>query len=185
MSKVTVVLCKAHIIHSIRDRKLTDDRIDIVHQCLLALLDSPLNKSNHLKIYISTVDNTLIEINPKLKIPRSIHRFRGLLPALFEKRKIKTEDNEILLRIIKNPIDEHLPPDSLRIGLSQQGVKLDKKLISLNAERDFVVFLNANQSGKDEFPDPEVTIKISDFPLSAFVCCTKICTVFEDFFDIF
>src|SRR5258708_31396295 len=42
-------------------------RPDITHQCLLTLLDSPLNRSGHLQIFIHTQRNVLIEINPKTR----------------------------------------------------------------------------------------------------------------------
>ena len=45
-------------------------RPDICHQELLALFDSPLNKSGHLQIYISTSRNVLIELHPSVRIPQ-------------------------------------------------------------------------------------------------------------------
>lgn len=54
-------------------------RPDIVHQSLLSLLDSPLNKSGLLKIYIQTSQNILIYINPETKIPRTYKRFAGMM----------------------------------------------------------------------------------------------------------
>lgn len=54
-------------------------RPDIVHQALLALMDSPLNKAGKLKVYIHTWNNVLIDINPKCRIPRTYTRFAGLM----------------------------------------------------------------------------------------------------------
>lgn len=48
-------------------------------QCLLMLLDSPLNKAGLLQIYIHTEKNVLIEINPQTRIPRTFDRFCGLM----------------------------------------------------------------------------------------------------------
>ncbi|CAM9438925.1 unnamed protein product [Choristocarpus tenellus] len=56
-----------------------DLRPDIVHQELLALLDSPLNKAGKLQVYIHTNLNVLIEVNPQIRIPRTFKRFSGLM----------------------------------------------------------------------------------------------------------
>lgn len=54
-------------------------RPDIAHQCLLMLMDSPLNRSGLLQIYIHTESNVLIEIHPRTRIPRTFKRFSGLM----------------------------------------------------------------------------------------------------------
>lgn len=56
-----------------------DFRPDITHQCLLTLLDSPLNKSGHLQVFIQTESNVLIEVSPHTRIPRTFKRFAGLM----------------------------------------------------------------------------------------------------------
>jgi len=50
-------------------------------QCLLTLLDSPLNKAGRLQIYIHTANNVLIEVNPRTRIPRTYKRFAPLMSA--------------------------------------------------------------------------------------------------------
>ena len=65
------------------------NRPDIVHQCLLALLDSPLAKAERLQIFIHTQRDILIEVNPKIRIPRTYKRFAGLMVQLLQKLSIK------------------------------------------------------------------------------------------------
>lgn len=48
-------------------------------QCLLTLLDSPLNKAGLLQVYIHTAKGVLIEVNPSVRIPRTFKRFAGLM----------------------------------------------------------------------------------------------------------
>jgi hypothetical protein len=48
-------------------------------QCLLTLLDSPLNKAGRLQVYIHTAKGVLIEVNPHVRIPRTFKRFSGLM----------------------------------------------------------------------------------------------------------
>ena len=68
-------LCKKH------GRDPSEHRPDIVHQVLLALMDSPLNKAGHLHVLMLTKKNVLIEISPHTRIPRTFKRFCGLMGA--------------------------------------------------------------------------------------------------------
>ena len=60
-------------------KDVAEYRPDITHQCLLTLLDSPLNKAGLLQLYIHTTKNVLIEVNPRTRIPRTFKRFCGLM----------------------------------------------------------------------------------------------------------
>ena len=76
----------------------------------MAVLDSPLNKCGKLKVYIHTEKNVLIEVNPKTRIPRTFKRFSGLMVQLLHRLKIRSSDgNDMLLKVVKNPISRHLP----------------------------------------------------------------------------
>jgi rRNA small subunit pseudouridine methyltransferase Nep1 len=61
------------------NREVSSARPDIAHQCLMMLLDSPLNRAGMLQVYIHTEKNVLIEINPHIRIPRTFKRFCGLI----------------------------------------------------------------------------------------------------------
>lgn len=61
------------------NREPSSCRPDITHQCLLMLLDSPLNRAGLLQVYIHTEKNVLIEVNPQTRIPRTYTRFAGLM----------------------------------------------------------------------------------------------------------
>ena len=62
-------------------RDLNEPRPDILHQELMTLLDSPLNKAGLLQVYVHTERNVLIELNPKVRIPRTFKRFSPLMGA--------------------------------------------------------------------------------------------------------
>lgn len=64
-------------------RETYEARPDITHQCLLTLLDSPLNKAGLLQVFIHTQKNVLIEVNPHIRIPRTFKRFAGLMGKLY------------------------------------------------------------------------------------------------------
>ena len=97
-------------------------RPDICHQEMLALIDSPLNKAGCLQVYIRTNQNVLIEVNPSIRIPRTYKRFSGLIVQLLHKMKIKAGNTSTtLMKVIKNPFSQHLPPGTRVYGMSCQG----------------------------------------------------------------
>ncbi|KAF2671806.1 nucleolar essential protein 1 [Microthyrium microscopicum] len=170
-------------------RDISEARPDITHQCLLTLLDSPVNKAGKLQIYIHTAKNVLIEVNPTVRLPRTFKRFAGLMVQLLQRYHIRSnESNEPLLRIIKNPITEHLPPNCRKVTLSFEGpvVRVKDYIQTLGPKESICVFIGAMAKGKDDFADlyKDDTISISNYSLSASVACSKFCHAAEDIWSI-
>jgi rRNA small subunit pseudouridine methyltransferase Nep1 len=63
-------------------------RPDITHVVLLNLLESPLSKEGRLRVYVHTVKNFVIYIDPEVNLPRNCNRFQGLVEQLFELGKV-------------------------------------------------------------------------------------------------
>lgn len=174
-------------------KKLNKDpafyRPDITHQCLLTLLDSPLNKAGRLQVYIRTTKNVLVEVNPMTRIPRTYGRFSGLMVQLLHRLSVKSEaSSEKLLNVIKNPVEDHLPIRHVKVGLSGDAplVKVREWAQSLPADRSVVFWIGGMAHGEDDFEGvaKDACIAISEYPLSASVACGKICDAFEDLFGI-
>lgn len=168
-------------------RDISEYRPDITHQCLLTLLDSPLNKCGKLQVYIRTQKGVLIEINPQTRIPRTFARFSGLMVQLLHKLSIRAVGStEKLLNIIKNPITDHLPIRNIRIGMSGdvETVHLGEWVKTLPADHTPVFFIGAMSHGEDNFEFVEKKISISNYPLSASVACSKVCNAFEDLWGV-
>ena len=62
-----------------KGRSVDEARPDIVHQCLLMLFDSPLNRAGRLQVYVHTKKNVLIQIDPETRLPRTVKRFSSLM----------------------------------------------------------------------------------------------------------
>ncbi|KAL4241269.1 class IV-like SAM-binding methyltransferase superfamily protein [Abortiporus biennis] len=170
-------------------RDIADARPDITHQCLLTLLDSPLNKAGRLQVYIHTAKGVLIEVNPHVRIPRTFKRFSGLMVQLLHKLSIRGVNGpEKLLKVIKNPVTDHLPPNTIKLTLSGDSptIRLSRYLPTLPETHNIAVFVGAMARGKDDFADGVVDekISISDYPLSASVACGKFCCALEELWDI-
>ena len=62
-------------------REPAEARPDILHQCMLILLDSPLNKAGLLRVFVRTERGVLIAVNPQVRIPRVQALLRPHVPA--------------------------------------------------------------------------------------------------------
>lgn len=158
-------------------------------QCLLTLLDSPINKAGRLQIYIHTAKGVLIEVSPTVRIPRTFKRFAGLMVQLLHRLSIRsTNSQEKLLKVIKNPITDHLPPNCRKVTLSFDApvVRVREYIADLDEEESICVFVGAMAKGADDFADAMVDekISISNYSLSASVACSKFCHAAEDVWDI-
>ncbi|KAI8368169.1 Alpha/beta knot methyltransferase [Radiomyces spectabilis] len=171
-------------------RDIADARPDIVHQCLLTLLDSPLNKAGHLEVFIHTAKGVVIRINPECRIPRTIKRFSGLMVQLLERGSIVSdqEGHVKLLEIVPPPVTQYLPTNAKRFALSWNApkVRLYRYFKSIPEEGPLVIAVGAMAKGPDTFADSYVDTKIgiSEFSLSASVACAKVCCALEDLWDV-
>lgn len=109
-----------------KKRDPSQARPDIAHQCLMTLMDSPLNKAGLLKVYVRTAQNVIIDVNPKLRIPRTFKRFSGLIVQLLHKLSIKAEGirGEPVLKLVKGPVTRFFPHNATVIGTSYSSDKL-------------------------------------------------------------
>ena len=169
------------------NKSLEDYRPDVLHQCLLNLFESPLNKAGMLQVYIRTKENVLIEISPKTKIPRTIKRFCGLMGQLLQKYRIRAmNSSEVLLKVIKNPITQYIPFGCPIISTNEKSklIKLEDYIDNLKSNNvAFVV--GAISRGDVNIDYMTDTVSISSFPLTAGIVCSKICTAFEKCWDVF
>lgn len=159
------------------------------NQCLLTLLDSPVNKAGKLQVYIQSTKGVLIEVNPTVRIPRTFKRFAGLMVQLLHKLSISsTTSSERLLTVIKNPVSQYLPPNCRKVTLSWDApvVNVREFISGLEAEESICVVVGAMARGKDDFADSWVDEKIgvSKYSLSASVACGKFCHAAEDAWGI-
>ncbi|KAF3403771.1 Ribosomal RNA small subunit methyltransferase NEP1 [Penicillium rolfsii] len=171
------------------NRDISEARPDITHQCLLTLLDSPVNKAGRLQIFIHTAKGVLIEVNPSVRIPRTFKRFAGLMVQLLHRLSIRsTNSQEKLLKVIKNPITDHLPPNCRKVTMSFDApvVRTKDYIESLGPRESIAIFVGAMAKGHDDFADSfkDDTISISNYSLSASVACSKFCHAAEEVWDI-
>jgi len=161
-------------------------RPDILHQELLSLMDSPLNKAGLLKVYIQTEKRVLIDVNPSIRIPRTYKRFAGLMVQLLHKMKIKAgSESTTLLQVIKNPFSQYLPAGTRCYGMSCQGtlyspIALANALLPATPEASFspmCFIVGAMSTGHvtlEDHPYIEKMISVSEYPLSGAAALSRI-----------
>jgi len=81
-------------------------RPDIVHFSLLSALGTPLNLEGLLKVYVHTTANYVIDVNPKVRLPRNYNRFVGLIEQLFQYGRVPPKSGEPLLKLEKKTLKE-------------------------------------------------------------------------------
>lgn len=124
-----------------------------------------------------------------MRLPRTFKRFAGLMVQLLHKLSIRSKDSqEKLLKVIANPITDHLPPNCRKVTLSfdAEVVRVRDYVESLGGDESICVFVGAMAKGNDTFADEfkDEAISISNFNLSASVACSKFCHAAEDVWDI-
>ncbi|XP_014279182.1 ribosomal RNA small subunit methyltransferase NEP1 [Halyomorpha halys] len=167
------------------NRPVGSCRPDIVHQCLLMLMDSPLNRAGLLQVYVRTEGNVLIEINPQTRIPRTFKRFAGLMVQLLHKFSVRSSEGGMkLLKVIKNPVVDHLPVGCVKLATSFSAKKVvdPRKIVPANDPVTIVIGAMAHGQAVPDYA--EDTISISNYPLSAALTCAKFCSAFEEVWGV-
>jgi rRNA small subunit pseudouridine methyltransferase Nep1 len=97
-------------------------RPDLIHFSILEATTIPLYLQNKIKIYIHTIDDKVIYIGENVRIPKSYHRFEGLIEKLFLEKIIRS-DAKVLLEIKEKSFSElidEIKPSKI-IGFSTKG----------------------------------------------------------------
>lgn len=105
-------------------------RPDIIHRALLITLDSPMNQEGLLEIYVHTVEDKIIWINPKTRLPLDFYRFEGLIIQLLKTGRVPPKGREPLLKIIDVKLGNLLKDDRKNIYLlTETGKKYSNKTL--------------------------------------------------------
>ncbi|EYC07000.1 hypothetical protein Y032_0072g642 [Ancylostoma ceylanicum] len=189
IGKDYVILCSDKHANFLRKNKKdpAEYRPDILHQCLLNLLDSPLNRAGQLQVFFRTNKNVLVQVSPQCRIPRTFDRFCGLMVQLLHKLVVRAADSsQKLLTVIKNPVSNYLPVGSRKMLMSfnTEELILPNKLVSSKEEAPLVVVIGGIARGKIVTDYTDQDVKISNYPLSAALTCAKVTSGIEEVWGI-
>ncbi|MEJ2261595.1 MAG: ribosome biogenesis protein [Nitrosopumilaceae archaeon] len=130
------------------ENEIKRGRPDLVHFCILEATSIPLYQANKIKIFIHTIDDKVIYIGDNVNIPKSYHRFEGLVEKLFLEKTIKSNEN-ILLEIKENSLADLLDEinPSQVIGFSTQGKENSFENTASNLPENCCLIVGGFQKG--------------------------------------
>ncbi|MFX0102188.1 MAG: hypothetical protein ACFFCS_21660 [Candidatus Hodarchaeota archaeon] len=166
-------------------------RPDIVHYCLLNAINTPLNKSHGLLevcIHVKHPSERMIFTNPKVRIPRSLNRFEGIIAKLLQEGTGNANDGEWLLRVENTTLERFLSRfrrESVHAFSRKGGLKsLDGLIKDLLGKReklneDIVFLMGGFQTGEfsnefTSFLNTDNIHAISPIPLDAWTVVSRI-----------
>ena len=123
-------------------------RPDLVHFSILEATSIPLFAKNKIKIFVHTINDKVISIGENIHIPKSYHRFAGLIEKLFQEKTI-TSNNKKLLSIKDQTFGElvdEIKPDKI-IGLSTTGKPTSLENLGKNLPENCCIVIGGFQKG--------------------------------------
>ena len=123
-------------------------RPDLVHFSILEATTIPLYYQNILILFVHTIDNKVIRFGKNVHIPKSYHRFQGVIEKLFQEKKIISK-NELLLDMTEQTFSElikEINPSSV-IGFSTEGELSSYQKIASEIPDNSCIVLGGFQKG--------------------------------------
>ena len=123
-------------------------RPDLVHFSILEATTIPLYHQNKLNLFVHTIDNKVIRFGKNVHLPKSYHRFQGVIEKLFQEKKIISK-NELLLDIKEQTFSElidEINPSKI-IGFSTEGELTSFEKIASKITDDSCIVIGGFQKG--------------------------------------
>ena len=123
-------------------------RPDIVHFSLLEACSIPLYFEKKLTIYIHTLNDKVIKVGDDIHLPKSFHRFAGLIEKLFYEKRIESEGNTLLeMTDMSFPeLVETINPKNV-VGLSSMGKPSSYAQVGKSLNEDSCIVIGGFQKG--------------------------------------
>ena len=135
-------------------------RPDLVHFSILEATTIPLYLQNKLNLFVHTIDDKVIHFGKNVHLPKSYHRFEGVIEKLYQEKKI-ISNNELLLELKDQTflelISEINPPKI--IGFSTEGQLSSYEKIAAQISDNSCIIIGGFQKG--HFSD-SIQNKITD-----------------------
>jgi rRNA small subunit pseudouridine methyltransferase Nep1 len=158
-------------------------RPDLVHISLLEACTIPLYYEKKITIYVHTIGDKVIFIDQDVHLPKSYHRFAGLIEKLFLEKVIEA-DGRKLLQIKDMTFDqllEEINPKRI-IGLSTQGIKSSCEDVAKKLTTESCLVIGGFPKGN--FSDKikkrfEYLVNVNETPLESHVVISRVLYEYE------
>ncbi|MGQ0795332.1 MAG: ribosome biogenesis protein [Nitrosopumilaceae archaeon] len=158
-------------------------RPDLVHFCLLECCTIPLYFEKKIRVYVHTVQDKVIFIGDNVRLPKSYHRFVGLIEKLYLEKKIE-QDGKKLLEIRDMTIGELVDQIGAKkvIGFSTRGHESSYEKAAKDIESDTCLVIGGFSKGY--FSDKilkriDKLVSVDRNPLEAHVVISRILYEYE------
>jgi len=153
-------------------------RPDIAHFALLESLGSPLNKEGLLQIYIHTINDYVITVDPETRLPKNYNRFKSLIEQLFEFGRVPPQPIGKALLTMKRQMLPQLikkirPAYVLALSRIGKFRTLEETFSNLSNEKKLAVLVGGFPTGHFS----EATVKLADEVVSIDPEMLESCTV--------
>uniref|UniRef100_A0A7J3ZIY5 Ribosomal RNA small subunit methyltransferase Nep1 n=1 Tax=Fervidicoccus fontis TaxID=683846 RepID=A0A7J3ZIY5_9CREN len=160
-------------------------RPDIVFMFLQATQYSVLNRRGMLRVFVHTINNDVIEVNPKARLPKSYYQFVNLLQHLFWKGRVPPTGEPLLEMKRGVSLEEHI--SAIGVGrvvlLHEQGSRVDCNWLLQKRFPEYAILVGGFPHGDfsertHKIADYKVSIGVSE-PLDAWIVADRIICCLE------
>jgi rRNA small subunit pseudouridine methyltransferase Nep1 len=123
-------------------------RPDLVHFSILEATTIPLYLKNKMKLYVHTIDDKVISFGQNVHVPKSYHRFEGVIEKLYQEKQI-VANNDVLLEIKDQTFSEllnEINPSKI-IGFSTKGTPRSYEKIAAEISDNSCLIIGGFQKG--------------------------------------
>ena len=165
------------------ENEIKRGRPDIIHLTLLSLCTTPAFYDNKIKVFVHTINDEIISINNNTRLPKSYHRFQGLMEKLFLTKKIESED-EVLMEMQTSTLLQlisKIKPVQI-IGFTTQGKKITFEKLIEQIEENSCIIIGGFQKGhfsKETEKTIEQSFSIHDSSLESHLVASRIVYEYE------
>jgi len=153
-------------------------RPDLVHFSLLEACSIPLYFEDKLNVFVHTIDDKVISVGKNVRLPKSYHRFTGLVEKLYATKEIK-EDNSTLLTLQNMSLGDlirKIDPEQT-IALSSKGVKSSYQKLAEEIDNNTCLVIGGFSKGQFFDKNKEYfdkTIAVDKNPLEAHIIISRV-----------
>lgn len=158
-------------------------RPDLVHFSLLEACSIPLYFENRLNVFVHTIDDKVISIGQNVRLPKSYHRFIGLVEKLYDTKEIKENSNTLLtLKDMSfGELIRKINPEQT-IALSSKGIKSSYQKLSEEIKNNTCLVVGGFSKGQFSDKNKEYfdkIISVDNNPLEAHIIISRILYEYE------
>lgn len=130
------------------ENEIKRGRPDLVHFSLLEACSIPLYFENKLNVFVHTINDKVIFVGQNVRLPKSYHRFSGLIEKLFLTGKIE-ENGKKLLEIKDMEFGELIKKINPKktVGFSTDGEKNSYQKIAQEVDQDSCIVIGGFSKG--------------------------------------